>query len=87
MRVYLPIIVASVALLTGCATAPAKPVIPQVVQVLVTKFVPVPSALTEPCPIAEMTTGTGFDALAVGHARKLSLEDCNDRLQKIRGLH
>lgn len=72
--------------LAGCATAPAKPAIPQVVQVVVTKYVPVPAALTQPCPIAELTTGTGFDALAVGHARKLSLEDCNDRLGKIRQL-
>ena len=87
MRVHLSIAAASIALLAGCTTAPVRPVMPQTVQVVVTKYIPVPAQLTAPCPVAELTTGTGFDALAVGHQRKLSLQDCDDRMTKIRGLH
>lgn len=86
MRVYLSTIAASIALLTGCTTAPVRPVIPQTVQVVVTKYVPVPEWMTAPCAISELRTGTGFDALDVGHQRKVSLLDCNARMDAIRGL-
>ena len=73
--------------LSGCATAPIAPVVPQVVHDVVKVYVPVPAAFTAPCPIAELTTGTGFDGINVGHARKVSLLDCNDRMDKIRKLN
>ena len=72
--------------LSGCKTAPIVPVVPQVVHDVVKVYVPVPPALTAPCPIAKLTTGTGFDGINVGHARKVSLLDCNDRMDKIRKL-
>jgi hypothetical protein len=84
MRLILSIAVLAVA---GCTTAPTKPVMPQTVQVVVTRYIPVPDALTAPCTIAQLTTGTGFDALAVGHARGVSLADCNRRIRAIRDLH
>ena len=70
-------------LLAGCAAPVRQVVIPQVVRDVVAVYVPVPPALTAPCTIAELTTGTGFDAINVGHARKVSLLDCNDRMDKI----
>ena len=72
--------------LTGCATAPMVPVVPQVVHDVVTVYVPVPAQLTIVCPIAMPADRTIGTLVGIAHARKQALVQCNDQLKKIRGL-
>lgn len=65
-------------ILAGCS-----PVKPDVVEVPVTKFVPLDSALLVPCAIA---TGTLAQVIEVARDRRASLEACNAQLDAIREL-
>ncbi|GAA0721403.1 Rz1-like lysis system protein LysC [Dokdonella soli] len=70
--------------LAACAPAPVKP--PQVVQVTVTKYVPVPADLTAPCPIAKPAANTVQEAVRVARERRASIEKCNGQLEAIQAL-
>ena len=75
------------ALLSGCATCPDRPfVAPTVVEVPVTRYVPVPDALTEPCPVPAVKGRTVGQVVDAANARKLALDRCNAQLRSIRGL-
>ncbi len=65
-------------ILAGCG-----PVKPDVVEVPVTKFVPIDSALLVPCAIA---TGPLSEVIQVARDRKAALEVCNAQLEAIREL-
>lgn len=65
-------------ILAGCG--PTKP---QIVEVPVTQFVPIDSALLVPCAIA---TGTLAEVIEVARDRKAALETCNAQLDAIREL-
>jgi hypothetical protein len=65
-------------ILAGCG--PTKPT---VVEVPVTKFVPLDAALLVPCAIA---TGPLADVIEVARERRAALETCNAQLDAIRAL-
>lgn len=71
-------------LLTACATRPIQP--PKVVEVVVTKIVPVPDELTEPCKQHAPQAKTVAEAIRIANARKLALDECSARMAQIRKL-
>lgn len=75
--------------LAGCKSAlEVRPfVAPTIVEVPVTKYVPVPDTLTQPCPIPALKGRTVGDVVEASNARKVALERCNTQLNAIRGLH
>ena len=79
------LLIASVAALAGCSTVPPV-VVPKVVHDVVKVYVQVPPALTIACPIAEPADRTIGTLVGVAYARKQALQQCNDQLDKIRGL-
>lgn len=76
-----PLVIAILIALAGCAQVQPKPVL-----VPVTKYVPVPAALTQPCPIAEPEDHTVAEAVKVARERKTALAVCNAQLEQIREL-
>lgn len=83
----LPVIavLACLPLLGGATCARvAKP--PREVTVVIEKIVPVPPALTAPCPIEAKRRHTYGEALRLAGARKLQQEFCNCKLLLIRAL-
>lgn len=72
--------------LAGCGQAPVKPAMTQVVTQTVTQYVPVPEALTTPCPVAERQSSTVAEAVRIAKARRDALERCNGQLEAIRSL-
>ena len=80
------LILAAIAALTGCATAPMVPVVPQVVHDVVKVYVHVPPQFTTACPIAQPTDRTIGTLVGIAYARKQALVRCNDQLDKIRKL-
>lgn len=74
--------------LFGCTeqVKPITPVTPQVVTTTVTKYVQVPSELTQPCPIEQPLSRTVAEAVRVARARKDALVACNKQLDAIRNL-
>lgn len=80
--------VAVVALLAlaGCKSTPEPVVVPEVVKVIVREYVPVPEELTRPCPVAELADRTVESVVEVANARRVSLEQCNEQLRRIREL-
>ncbi len=76
---------AAIALLLGaCAQQPCKA--PKVVQVTVTKYVPVPAQLTAPVPTAKPTEGTVAECVDIAVQRAAAIGHCNAQLQAIRQL-
>lgn len=75
-----------VAGLAGCAGTPEpRPfVAPEVIEVPVTRYVPVPAELTEPCPVPAIKGRTVGDVVDAANARKLALDRCNAQLDAIR---
>lgn len=75
-----------VAGLAGCASAPEPCpfVAPEVIEVPVTRYVPVPVELTEPCPVPAIKGRTVGDVVDAANARKLALDRCNAQLDAIR---
>lgn len=63
-------------ILTGCATTPER----VVVEVPVTRWVPIPSELTRPVPIAD---GPLRDIIEVARLRKEALKQANNQLRAI----
>lgn len=76
---FLPLL--SLFLVAGCAREPL--VKTEVVELPVTKFVPIDAKLLVPCAIAE---GPLSAILDVARERKAALETCNDQLRQIRDL-
>lgn len=70
--------------LAACGTTPIKP--PKVVEVVVTKIVPVPVELTEPCKQHAPQAKTVAEAVRIANARKLALDECSARMAQIRNL-
>ena len=83
LRLLIP--VAAVGLAACTPTKPAF-VTPQIVTQTVTKYVPVPAALTAPCPIEQPKLRTVAEAVRVAKARKDALTQCNRQLEQIRQL-
>ncbi|HWV45503.1 MAG TPA: hypothetical protein VN039_05670 [Nitrospira sp.] len=75
----------AVVMLGGCREA-TKPIVPQTITVTVTKYVPLDSALTEDCPISLPLNRTVSEAVRIARARRVALEDCTQRMRKIREL-
>lgn len=76
-------------LLPACASKPPEPrpfVAPTVIEVPVTRYVPVPAALTAPCQAPPLAGRTVADVVAASNARKLALDRCNAQLRAIRQL-
>ncbi|GAB3744768.1 Rz1-like lysis system protein LysC [Lysobacter olei] len=72
-------------LLAGCATCPIpKP--PEVVEVVVTKTVPVDPKLARDCDRPAKRDDTVGEAARLANARDESLAECNKRLKAIREL-
>lgn len=61
-------------------------VTPQVVTVTVTKFVPIDPALTGPCHKTQRASNLVRDVVDAYNARGDDIDDCNRRMQRIRGL-
>lgn len=82
MRNFLGLLI--LLLLVGCASTPEEttPEI-KVEPLLVRQFVPLDPKLVVPCAIAE---GKLSEILDIAKARKVSLEECNNRLEQIRNL-
>lgn len=66
-------------MLAGCATTPER----VVVEVPITRWVPIPSELTAPCAIAD---GALRDVIEVARQRKESLKRCNQQLHAIENI-
>jgi len=80
-------LIVAIAALTGCATTGTKPA-PTIVQVPVTRYVPIPGELTAPCDIAEPQALTVGEAVRVARERKAALQRCNAdkaQIQAIQG--
>lgn len=81
-----PLAVAGLLALVGCQSTPAPVVVPEVVKVVVREYVPVPEELTRPCAVAELEDRTVESVVEAANARKVSLEQCNEQLRRIREL-
>ena len=77
----------AVALLaTACTHQNLKVDPPKIVQVEVTKYVPVPDELTAPCTLYAPAEQTYAEAKRLALVRLESLKECNGRLARIRAL-
>ena len=74
--------------LAGCTgiVKPKAPVIPQIVTVPVTKYVPVPAELTAPCHRTERKSNQVMDVVDAYNHRGDDIDACNSRMTKIREL-
>lgn len=86
--IYLLILWALIAvamLLTGCKTTePQRP--PQVIEVVVTKYVPVPAELAADCQNTEPVSQTYSEAKRLALMRLEFLEECTARMRRIRAI-
>ena len=73
-------------LVAGCGRENLRIDPPKIVQVEVTKFVPVPDELTEPCAVYAPAEQTYAEAKRLALLRLESLKECNARLARIRAL-
>ncbi|KAF1698349.1 hypothetical protein CSC62_05420 [Pseudoxanthomonas jiangsuensis] len=80
------ILTAALLALAGCQTCPDRPQVPEVVKVPVRVTVPVPPALTDPCPVARAASRTVESVVQAYNANVESLETCNRKLGEIRAL-
>lgn len=86
MRRALWVLTGAIPLLSGCPET-VKPVpVPQVVRVQVPVYVPIPSELTQDCPIAEPKSLKVEEAVRVANARKVALQNCNADKAALRDL-
>lgn len=80
-------LIALALLLTGCAKpGDTKPEPPKVVEVIVTKYVPVPSSLTADCQNTEPVSQTYSEAKRLALMRLEFLEECTARMRRIRAI-
>ena len=78
-------LIALALLLTGCKTTePAKP--PQVIEVVVTKYVPVPADLAADCMNETPRSQTYQEAKRLAIKRGEYLAECTERMRRIQGL-
>lgn len=80
------VLLAAAVLLAGCASTPKTEPMPTIIKVPVTQYVPVPEALTAPCPVTRAKTRTVEAVVLAYNANVTALEDCSDRMGRIRGL-
>lgn len=73
-------------LVAGCSRGNLRIDPPKVVQVEVTKYVPVPAELTEPCTVYAPAEQTYAEAKRLALLRLESLQECNGRMARIRAL-
>jgi len=78
--------VALAALVAGCASTPKVEPMPTLVKVPVVQYVPVPDALTKPCPVSKATSRTVEAVVTAYNANITSLEGCNADKAAIRKL-
>ena len=71
-------------LLAGCKTQP--PVVPEIVEVVVTKYVPIPAELAADCANEAAREQTYAEAKRLALKRADYLEECTARMRRIRGL-
>ena len=79
-------VIAIALLASACTRENLKVEPPKIVQVEVTKYVPVPAALTEPCAVYAPAEQTYAEAKRLALLRLESLQECNGRLARIRAL-
>lgn len=74
--------------ITGCTgnRKPDPPVVPQVVEVAVTRYVPIPAELTADCHASAPQEQTYAEAKRLALVRAEALEECTARMRKIRAL-
>ena len=77
-----------VALLAGCPgnRRPDPPPVPKIVEVTVTKFVPVPADLTADCTNEAAREQTYAEAKRLALKRDEYLAECSARMKRIRAL-
>lgn len=72
-------------LLAGCGHA-VKPVVPKEVKVPMVQYVPIPAALTKPCPPVH-AEGRTVEAVVSAYNANIQVQaDCDARMEKIREL-
>lgn len=71
---------------TSCQKRPDPPQVPEIIKVPIRTTVPVPAALTTPCPIARAESRTIEAVVTAYNANIETLEACNRKLQEIRAL-
>ena len=77
--------VALILLLSGCKTTePQRP--PQVIEVVVTKYVPVPAELAADCTNDAPRSQTYQEAKRLAIKRGEYLAECTERMRRIQGL-
>jgi len=59
-------------------------VAPEVIRVPVKQYVPLPAALTQPCPVPAIKGRTVGDVVEASNARKVALDRCNAQMKAIR---
>lgn len=79
-------VIAIALLASACTRENLKVEPPKIVQVEVTKYVPVPAELTEPCTVYAPAEQTYAEAKRLALLRLESLQECNGRLARIRAL-
>ena len=75
----------AVVVLTGCATPPPCPP-PEVVEIVRTERVPVPSWLTADCAVSCGEIETNGNLMECLQDTRRALAECNARMSEIRGL-
>ena len=78
--------VALILLLSGCKTAEPQKQPPQVIEVVVTKYVPVPADLAADCMNEAPRSQTYQEAKRLAIKRGEYLAECTERMQRIRAL-
>jgi hypothetical protein len=73
-------------LVAGCGRGNLRIDPPKIVQVEVTKYVPVPAELTEPCTMYAPAEQTYAEAKRLALLRLESLQECNGRMARIRAM-
>lgn len=76
-----------VLLLAGCKeTLPVMPTMPDIVEIEVIRYVPVPEELTKPCQKFTAREQTYDEAKRLALLRGEATEECDGRMTKIRNL-
>ncbi|AUJ13410.1 hypothetical protein [Xanthomonas oryzae] len=72
--------------LTSCTENTVKPTLPTVVRVQVPQYVPLPEALTRPCPAVRAKGRTVEAVVSAYNANVPTQTDCDRRMARIRAL-
>ncbi|WP_019303623.1 Rz1-like lysis system protein LysC [Xanthomonas oryzae] len=75
-----------VLVLAGCTEKTVKPTVPTMVRVQVPQYVPLPDALTRPCPVVR-AKGRTVEAVVSAYNTNVSTQtECDKRMARIRAL-